>query len=282
MLHLFTKRDNSKDLKNAPRVSVLMPAYNAQDFIAQAIESILNQTFTDFEFIIINDGSNDTTADIIQSYAAHDKRIVFINNSENRGIIWCLNHGMDIARGQYIARMDADDISLPVRLVKQVDFMDKNPNCGVLGCGYRCFGVHQSIKIREPRVGIVDLLDGCKVGHPTVMIRREMFDKFNLRYNPDYVACEDYELWVRAVRYMDICNLPEILFHYRVHTESITFKSYKTQEHNTERIQNEIVKYLAWSSDKQKLLTEDFCHDPMLRKNKIKSGDAKSSDKEDK
>jgi glycosyltransferase involved in cell wall biosynthesis len=99
-----------------PRISVVMPAYNSERYIGEAIESILNQTFTDFEFIIINDGSMDDTAKIVLQYANKDKRIKFINNKDNRGIVSVLNQGLDLAKGEYIARMDSDDISLPTRL----------------------------------------------------------------------------------------------------------------------------------------------------------------------
>ena len=101
-----------------PKVSVLMPAYNSEKYIAEAIESILNQTFSDFEFIIINDGSTDKTAEIVNGYARADKRIKFINNKKNQGLIAVLNQGLDLCRGEYIARMDSDDIAINDRLEK--------------------------------------------------------------------------------------------------------------------------------------------------------------------
>ena len=115
-------------ISDAPCVSVLMPAYNVEKYVGAAIESILNQTFSDFEFIIINDGSTDDTANIIKKYAAQDKRIRFIDNHENRGFIARLNDCLDLARGKYVAKMDSDDISLPERFAKQVDFLNTNPD----------------------------------------------------------------------------------------------------------------------------------------------------------
>ena len=116
-----------------------MPACNVEKYIGEAIESILNQTFTDFEFIILNDGSTDNTAKIIKDYAKKDKRIKFINNKTNKGFVASLNKCFDVAVGKYIAKMDSDDISLPQRLEKQVEYLDNNPDCGMIGCGFRAF-----------------------------------------------------------------------------------------------------------------------------------------------
>ena len=122
-----------------PKLSVIMPAYNAEKYIGEAIESILNQTFTDFEFIIIDDGSSDHTADIIKGF--HDERIRFIQNEKNSGVANTLNKGLELSQGEYIARMDADDISLPARFEKQVAFMEANPDVAVVGCGIELFGM---------------------------------------------------------------------------------------------------------------------------------------------
>ncbi len=115
------------------KLSVIMPVYNGQDFVSKAIESILGQTFSDFEFIIINDGSTDRTLKILESYQKKDKRIVLLNQ-ENKGIAKSLNRGIAKAKGDYIARQDADDISFPDRLRNQVEFLDNNKDVGFLGC----------------------------------------------------------------------------------------------------------------------------------------------------
>ena len=114
-----------------PKVTVLMPVYNCEKYLRESIESILNQTFKDFEFLIINDGSSDKSAEIVESY--NDNRINFVQNEKNIGLAASLNRGLDIAKGEYIARMDADDISLPERLEKQVRFMETNPQIGICG-----------------------------------------------------------------------------------------------------------------------------------------------------
>ena len=129
-----------------PKVTVLMPVYNARFYLSKAISSIINQTFKDFEFLIFNDGSTDNSADIIYSY--NDRRIRFFNSEQNFGYVYHLNYGIEIAKGEYIARMDADDISFPTRLEKQVAFMDKNPEVGVCGTWFKIYGTNR--KIRHP------------------------------------------------------------------------------------------------------------------------------------
>ncbi|MBD5391310.1 glycosyltransferase family 2 protein [bacterium] len=240
-------------------MSVLMPAYNCDAFITESIESILNQTFADFEFIIINDGSRDATADVIRKYVARDTRIRFIDNAFNAGIVSALNTGMNMCRGEYIVRMDADDISMPDRIAKQVAFMDANPRCGVLGSWYHIFGEYERTMTRPSRVGMIDLLSGCLIGHPTVMLRRAMFDKYNLRYAPEFQFCEDYELWSRAILHMDFCNIQEVLLRYRAHRASITYAHSRKQLDDTARVQKRIAEYLSSRTDVQEKLIKTFC-----------------------
>lgn len=217
-----------------PRVSVIMPAYNVEKYIKEAIDSVLAQTYVNFEFIIINDGSTDNTAEIIQSY--QDDRIVFINKKTNGGLVSCLNYGLDIARGAYIARMDADDISLPERLSLQVQFMDRHSRVGVLGSWFFIFGDICPRVERKPKYpGLKDMLKCSPVGHPTAMFRKSVFDKYNLRYNPDYKHAEDYELWVRACRVTKIANIQQVLLKYRWHGENVSCK------HEREQIQTSLV-----------------------------------------
>ena len=161
---------------NLPRVSVLMPAYNSEKYLGEAIDSILNQTFTDFEFIIINDGSKDNTAKIVEEYAKKDKRIRFIDNKKNQGIVGVLNEGIDLCRGKYIARMDSDDISLPTRFEKEIEYMEEHPECGVLGTWYEIFGKLNGPVQQPERIKILNLLNEDHVGHPTVFIRKSVID----------------------------------------------------------------------------------------------------------
>lgn len=219
----------------SPLVSVLMPAYNAEKYLAEAIESILNQTFKDFELIIINDGSTDKTEEIIDKYAKKDERIIYLKNDKNRKISRTLNRGMDEAKGKYLARMDTDDISVEDRFEKQVKYMEENPDCGVLGACFLSF-MGENREETTPNIRPENdhniRLHGiycCQFAHPTVMMRKSVFDENNLRYNPDFDGCEDFELWHRAKKFTKFHNLQEFLLYYRMHGENISFRSHSRQ-----------------------------------------------------
>lgn len=210
--------------RSIPTVSVVMPAYNAEQYIAEAIESILNQTFTDFEFIIINDGSTDNTVDIIKNYS--DPRIVFLENEQNSGICVTLNKGLDAARGKYIARMDSDDISVPERLEEQVKFMDQHQDIAASGTDIYIFGKG----IADYKFDMVHDAKQCKAGlffnscfaHPSVIIRASMLNGNKLRYDDDFRGLEDYELWWQISKYGKVANLDKMLLLYRKHPNQVT------------------------------------------------------------
>lgn len=203
----------------APSVSVVMPAYNAEKYLREAIDSILSQTYTDFEFIIINDGSTDATKEIIQSYT--DPRIVYIENEVNSGICVTLNKGLDAARGKYIARMDSDDIALPNRLETQVRYMDSNPGLGASGSDIEVFGVgiepHVFTQLHSPEECLAGLIFNSCFAHPTVIIRKSVLDKHNLRYKDEFRGLEDYELWWQIGKYSGLNNIAQPLLRYRHH-----------------------------------------------------------------
>jgi glycosyltransferase involved in cell wall biosynthesis/exopolysaccharide biosynthesis predicted pyruvyltransferase EpsI len=212
-------------------VSVVMPVYNGEKYIKEAIDSILNQTFSDFEFIIVNEyGSNEAVCKIIQEYAKKDKRIVIINNTEKLGISASLNIGMDRAKGKYIARMDADDISESTRFEKQVAFLDEHPEISILGVRPVIFGEAdwQWPIETDPEYCRAMLLFFHPVVHPSVMIRKADFDKHGLRYNENYHATEDYDLWARASEYLKISNIDEPLLRYRMHKSNATHANNST------------------------------------------------------
>jgi glycosyltransferase involved in cell wall biosynthesis len=197
-------------MKN-PKVTVLMSVYNGEKYLREAIDSILNQTFMDFEFLIINDGSTDSTVEILQSY--DDPRIKIINNVENIGLTKSLNKGLRIARGTYIARMDCDDISLPERLEKQINYLNAHPEVGVLGTAYRLIDANGH-DLEIMRMPINDL-----------QIRwTSLFD------NP--LLSEDYDLWTRMLNYTRGMNLSEPLIQYRVHANTVTSKYREVQLKN--------------------------------------------------
>jgi glycosyltransferase involved in cell wall biosynthesis len=220
------------------KLSVIMPVYNSEKYVFEAIYSILNQTFTDFQFIIINDGSIDNTLKIIKRI--RDKRIVIIENHYNFGIVRCLNYGLDIARGEYIARMDSDDISLLTRFEKQIFYLDKNNDVGIVGTWFKIFGNQNKIVMHKQIVDINDFLDGNKIGHSTVMMRKSILDKYHLRYDQNFESAEDMDLWTRAIQYTQIHNLQEILLKYRWHDKNISILHKKQQDELTNIILSRI------------------------------------------
>ena len=208
-----------------PLVSVIMSAYNAQNYLKESIESILNQTYENFEFIIINDGSIDKSLEIIKYYAKKDKRIIVISR-ENKGLIYSLNEGIKKAKGKYIVRMDADDISLHNRLEEQVKFMEKNKDVVVCGTSAIVFDDNNESKWKvftnEKRIK-AELLFSSPFIHPTVVMRREIILKYNLFYDKNYTYAEDLELWNRISRYnLKMGNINKILFKYRNTPNSVT------------------------------------------------------------
>jgi len=208
------------NLKN-PTVSVLMPAYNAEKYIAESIESILNQTFSDFEFIIINDGSTDNTAKIIREYARRDSRIKFIDNKKNMGVAKTRNQLLDNAVGKYIAYQDSDDISLAHRLAYQVDFLDSHPDISVVGAAMETFPKYEKLVYVE-RPKLLDFYGYNMVSNAVVMFRRSDILKYGFKYKENYQTCEDYDFWVQIVRVLKIYNLPEVLMKYRVLEKSLS------------------------------------------------------------
>lgn len=218
-------------MANVPLVSVLLPVYNGEPYLREAVESILNQTFRDFEFIIINDGSTDRTEDIIAHYQELDNRIR-VYHQVNQGLIATLNKGLGLARGKYIARMDADDVSRPLRLERQVACMEERPTVCVCGTWVRTIGgkhTHVWRYATDSRMIKAQLfLDSC-LAHPSVILRRSVLAKYNVKYNPNDLVAEDWGLWNRMSFFCDLANIPEVLLLYRLdnpHKESIVKKGY--------------------------------------------------------
>ena len=211
-----------------PLVSVLLPVYNAQDTVVEAIQSILDQTYTHFEFIIINDGSTDASRERILS--VRDDRIRYYENECNQGLVYTLNRGIDLCRGKYIARMDADDISLPTRFEKQVAVMEKSPNIIVCGTDISYFGDPNKVKYYSNRMSDStslenfreNLIMGPGIAHPSVMIRISVLDEHHLRYDEDYPCAEDYKFWIDLVDYGDFHIIPERLLKYRFSATQIS------------------------------------------------------------
>jgi glycosyltransferase involved in cell wall biosynthesis len=218
-----------------PLVSVIMPVYNAEQYVGQAIESILGQTFTDFEFLIFDDGSYDRSVDVVRKYAEADQRIVFFDFKENQGYVAHLNNGIKAAQGEYIARMDADDISLPERLAKQVKLMEANPMIGVCGTWFKVFG-DTELEVKHP-INHDDIklefLRYNAIGHPTVLVKTSLLKQYP--YSPDLTPSEDYYLWAHLSSVTQLHNIPEVLLHYRWHQTNISQTKAELSRRNSVR-----------------------------------------------
>jgi len=210
----------------SPFISVLLPAYNAEKFLKEAIESILNQTYSNFEFIIINDGSTDKTQEIIDAYA--DPRIHCILHKENKGLIQSLNEGILCAKGVYIVRMDADDIAFANRIQVQVDFMESNPQITAVGSHAIFFNENKASPIEnwaldqktntQLEIKKTLIWENCLI-HPSICFRTNVVK--DLLYDPSQKNYEDYDLWLRLRKLnKQFYNCPEILVKHRIHNTS--------------------------------------------------------------
>jgi len=216
----------------SPRVSFLMAVYNGERYLDEAIQSILNQTFPDFEFILINDGSTDGTAGIIERYRRKDGRIRAYEQP-NQGLVASLNRGLELARGEFVARMDADDISMPERVATQVAFMESHPDVGICGTWIETIGMpHGTVRCYPTDDATIRswLLFESVLAHPSTIMRRELLTKAGLSYDVCYVHAEDYALWVQAARHMALANIPGVLLRYRLHPGQVV------QKHEAEKI----------------------------------------------
>jgi len=219
----------------SPLVSILMPVYKTAPFLKEAMDSILSQTFTDFELIVLNDCSPDNADEILDTY--DDSRIVRYKGETNVGLSNVLNVGIDMARGKYIARMDSDDISLPNRLEVQVKYMEEHPDIDLCSCGMKMFGAKDDTWVRDsdPEKVKVTALFFSPILHASSIWRKESFDKHGLRFRQEMVPAEDYDMWTRAlVNGLVLTNIPECLYLYRIHPEQVTVDtnriSYKESE----------------------------------------------------
>lgn len=229
-----------------PRATVLMPVYNGEAFLRAAVESILAQTFTDFELLVIDDGSADGSADIVASYA--DPRVRLVRNDSNLGLVATLNRGIELARGAYIVRMDCDDVSLPERLQLQVEFMEAHPEVGVCGAWYLEFGdgVRRTTRCAPDHESIrCGTLFNPVVGHPTVILRRELLLENGLRYDAEFRHAEDYRLWADALRSCRFANIPEVLLHYRLHPGQVTGVHALQQMESAGRVRLDLLRQLG-------------------------------------
>lgn len=271
-------------MRISPLVTILMPVYNGAPFLRTAIESMLAQTFTNFEFLIIDDGSTDSSVAIVESYA--DSRIRLVKNERNLRLVATLNRGLELARGELVARMDCDDISLPNRLAAQVDFMDTHPEVAALGTAIRFMDSQGTLQTvwRPPQEHVSicwALLFGSALPHPTVMMRKDVIRRMGAYSSRGNVACEkyggqdyelwqrlaqsdrvnqetdcnresefgteDYQLWQKMAHSNRLANLPQVFLHYRVHSTNVTVSYRSENERNINQIARRAISELIGS-----------------------------------
>lgn len=221
-----------------PIVSVIMSAYNAEKTIKNSVQSILEQTFSDFEIIIVNDGSTDNTHSILTELSEVDRRLLLIQNNKNIGLTPSLNKALLMAQGNFVARLDADDYMYPSRLEQQVKFMTHNPTCDVLGTSIRLFDdkAETSNKIQKVPCNTEQIIwhlltSRASLFHPSVMIKTTLLKAH--RYDEAYKVSQDFDLWHRLIGVTNFANLPEPLTAYYSGTNRISKKHILSQTENT-------------------------------------------------
>lgn len=232
---------------STPLISAVMPAYNSESYIGESIESILNQSYKNFEFIIINDGSTDQTKQIIESY--QDPRIRLINHQDNQGLVKSLNQGIKLARGQFIARMDSDDMASPDRFQTQLDYMLSHQKVGVCGSWIKVFG-NQNFIWKSPILHdkiCTRLFCESSIYHPSVVIRKSVLDKYELSYDQAYEYAEDYALWIEMAKHSQLANIPKVLLKYRQHSAQVSRARNQVQTKANEKIKLSLLKNLLKS-----------------------------------
>lgn len=238
-------------------VSVIMPVFNGSAFLKQAIDSILNQSFRNFEFIILDDGSTDDSVHIVKSYK--DNRICLIENGRNLGVIRTLNRGLELAQGKYIARMDADDLSLEHRLERQIEFLDAHPNIVLCGTWATSVGAKRGLlSYPTDHVDILfNLLFYNSFAHPSVMFRSSWIRQEGMRYSSSASHAEDFDFWTRIVTKGEVANIPEILLKYRVHDSNISIMNWDEGQEAVRSAREKLIDWLAGGNEATALVLRD-------------------------
>lgn len=226
-----------------PRVTVLMPVFNVEKYIREAIDSILNQTFSDFILLILDDYSTDNTAKIVSEYT--DQRIKYYKQDKNVGLSENLNTGVALADTEYLARMDGDDISVATCLEKQINFLDTHPDIDICSVGFQFFGAKNSTVIfpeNHEDIKAAQIFGNCII---LPMFRRQFFTDNNLKYKTDAFPAEDYRMWSECLMIGKAYNLQEVLFYYRMHPEQISTEKKQKQAEKANEVRLFLYKYLS-------------------------------------
>lgn len=241
-----------------PLVSVLIPCYNVEDYVVEAVSSIMSQTYTNLEIIIVNDSSSDGTANKLDELAHRDSRIKIYTNDVNLKLIKTLNKGVDLCNGKYIARMDADDISFPIRIEKQVEFLEQNEDYDVVSTMFYTFRTgkaKRNLYINPVTYEELQayLLFRSGICHPAVMVRKTLFTELGLKFEEKYLHVEDYALWSKALYCTKLANLNEPLLYYRVHEHQVSSLNEKKQIDNKKEVFKIHCEKLGLSSSEEDL-----------------------------
>lgn len=218
---------------NKPLVSAVMLVYNSEEHLREAIDSVLNQTFKDFELVIVNDGSTDSSLEIIDSY--DDDRIRLVDNGQNRGLAYSRNVGLKEARGAFLAWCDSDDINLPTRFEDQVKFLQENPSYGLCG-SWQTYSIGKRKLInktfKDPEILKAILLFTPSIMNPTAMLRMSMVREHGITFNNDLAFCEDYDFFQRSSMHFPLTNVQKVLLKYRVSDSGMTMQFEAQEERN--------------------------------------------------
>ena len=228
-------------MSSTPRISVMMAVFNAERYVVDAVESILHQSFRDFEFVILNDGSTDKSGKILRDFAQRDSRIRLFSE-ERRGLTRCLNRGIALAQGQYLARMDADDVALPGRFQAQVDYLHANPAVLAVGGQARLVSpegwplCHWTVPVKHEEIDAAHIAGFAgRLIHPTSMMRLDVVRRIG-GFDEQWTYAQDYDLWLRLAEIGRLSNLPGIVLNYRLHLASISAATRRMQYESAAKI----------------------------------------------
>jgi glycosyltransferase involved in cell wall biosynthesis len=249
-----------------PLVSVVMPVFNGLPWLSEAVESILNQSYENLEFVIVDDCSDDGSVQLLKTYAVEDSRIKLILNSSNAGVPATLNRGIEHCSGKYVARMDADDVSTPDRIRLQVEHMEKHPACGVVGSWI--YRVRQKGRTRIKAFPEKNddlkllLLFECCFSHPSVMMRKKVLDQLPFVYDESFSSAQDYELWSRLKDYCDFYCIQQPLLRYRELETSVSkqAKKARTKRARVDRIYQSLFDSCGLSAECSIALHKQIVH----------------------
>lgn len=272
-------------IQKPPKISVIMSVYNGKKYLRESIESILNQTFNDFEFIIVNDASADKTKEILEEYVKKDPRIKIITNLINIGLTKSLNKALKIAQGEYIVRQDADDLSLSERLEKQIEFLKNNPKIKLLGTfGYSINGEGKILREEKFPTRHEEIkkafIKRNQFIHGSVIIEKKALDQIGF-YNEDFETTQDYELWFRFLREFKTANLPLFLVKKRYSKKMVSLNKEKMQIKNGFLLKSRAIKmgeyskiyyfyfFRIWLSSKCPLFIKKFLRKHILKNKNV-------------